>query len=81
MFQLYTTPVLLQVIYFMPQHPLLLQEFLWGYNDCIPNLDRTHKFLIYWKNNIDAVINSITISVANEKTTSVRTIDELLKLN
>lgn len=81
MIKLYTTPVLLQVVYYMPKHPMLVQEFIWGYYDIVPELSRTHKFLNFWKTNIDAVINSVTISIANEKVTKIRSIDALLRLN
>lgn len=76
-----TKPVLLQVIYYMPAHPTILQEFTWGYEDKIPELLRTHKFLNHWKNNIDAIISEILISIANERQRRWRSVDEILDLN
>jgi uncharacterized protein Usg len=81
MLKLQTKPVLLQVIYYMPQHPTLLQEFIWGYDDIIPELCYTHKFLTYWKLNIHAVISDVVISIANERVKQFRHIDEILRLN
>ena len=74
-------PVLIQVIYYMPAHPTLLQEFTWGYEDRIPELMRTHQFLNYWKRNIDAVISEVMLSIANERRRTWRSVDEILNLN
>jgi uncharacterized protein Usg len=49
------------VIYWMPDHRLLLNEFWWQHMDLVPELPRTHQFLIYWKNNIDAVIRDVYV--------------------
>ena len=54
--------VLVNVNYFMPDYNSIVQEFIWQTEDYIPQLPRTHKFLIYWKDNIDAVINEVSVS-------------------
>ncbi len=74
-------PVLLQVIYYMPAHPTILQEFTWGYEDLIPELRRTHKFLNHWRYNIDAVISEVLISINDSRLRSWRSVDEILNLN
>ena len=74
-------PVLLQVIYYMPAHPLILQEFTWGYEDKIPDLVRTHSFLRHWHSNIQAVISEVLISIDNESRASWRSVDHFLSLN
>ncbi len=76
-----TRPVVLQVIYYMPDYPSLLQEFTWGFDDRIPQLIRTHKFLNYWKSNIDAIIAEILISINNSPKKDWRAVDEILNLN
>jgi len=53
--------VMIDVIYYRPQTHIL-QEFFWQIDDFTPELPRTHKFLLYWKNNIDAVINTVLIA-------------------
>ena len=77
-----TRPVILQVIYYMPDYPTLLQEFTWGYDDRVPELMRTHKFLNHWRTNIDAVIAEILLSVNDgDRPRKWRSIDEILNLN
>ncbi len=49
-----------EVIYYMPDHPALLQRFLWQTLDLPPEFPRVHKFLLFWRREIDAVIHSVT---------------------
>ena len=53
-----------EVIYYMPDHPMLLQSFLWQTLDFPPEFPKVHKFLIFWRREIDAVIHSVTCSAA-----------------
>ena len=71
-----TRPVLLQVLYYMPSHPMLLNEFTWGFDDHVPQLLRTHRFLNHWKNNIDAVIAEVLISISDDRSRKYRSIDD-----
>lgn len=50
-----------EVLYYMPAHPALLQSFLWQTLDVAPDFPRIHRFLDYWRREIDAVIHSVTI--------------------
>ena len=51
-----------EVLYYMPAHPALLQSFLWQTQDVAPDFPRIHRFLDYWRREIDAVIHSVTVS-------------------
>ena len=53
-----------EVIYYMPDHPALLQRFMWQTLDLPPDFPRVCKFLDYWRREIDAVIHSVTCSAA-----------------
>ncbi|MBV9993612.1 MAG: protein usg [Caulobacteraceae bacterium] len=53
-----------EVIYYMPDHPDLLQRFLWQTLDIPPEFPRVHKFLLFWRQEIQAVIHSVTCSAA-----------------
>ncbi len=53
-----------EVLYYMPDHPALLQRFLWQTLDRAPGFPRIHKFLGFWRTEIDAVIHSVTVSAA-----------------
>tara|TARA_R110000824_G_scaffold151417_1_gene322387 strand:- start:139 stop:357 length:219 start_codon:yes stop_codon:yes gene_type:complete len=54
-------PVLIRIYYYLPDYSSLVQEFIWGTMDIIPEYPRINRFLNYWHENIDAVIASIDI--------------------
>ena len=51
-----------EIVYYMPDHPALLQEFLWQTLDEAPDFPRVRRFLDYWRREIDAVIHSVSVS-------------------
>ena len=57
--------ILVGVIYYIPDYTNLLNEFYWQCEDIVPDMPRVHKFLNYWKDNIDAVIKEVQVSVGN----------------
>jgi uncharacterized protein Usg len=52
----------LHIYYYMPDHKMLLQEFLWQTEDLVPEFPRIHKFLNHWKVNIEAPIQTVSVS-------------------
>ena len=57
-----------EVLYYMPGHPSLLQSFLWQTLDVAPDYPRVHRFLEFWRKEIEAVIHSVAISSCHEIT-------------
>jgi uncharacterized protein Usg len=53
-----------EIVYYMPDHPGLLQEFLWQTLDAAPDYPRIQRFLAFWRREIDAVIHSVRVSHA-----------------
>lgn len=51
-----------EVLYYMPDHPSLLQSFIWQTLDLAPSYPRIHKFLDFWRAEIDAVIHSVRLA-------------------
>lgn len=51
-----------EVLYYMPDHPSLLQSFVWQTLDLAPKYPRIHQFLEFWRREIDAVIHSVQLS-------------------
>jgi len=51
-----------EVLYYIPDHPRLLQSFLWQTLDVAPEFPRIQRFLDFWRREIDAVIHSVAIS-------------------
>lgn len=70
--------VTIDVFYYRPDYKNLIQEFIWQTPDVIPELMRTHKFLNYWHDNIEAVIQEIAISVNDAKYKTFHSWDEFL---
>jgi len=51
-----------EVLYYMPDHPSLLQSFMWQTLDLAPTYPRLHGFLEFWRREIDAVIHSVRLA-------------------
>lgn len=51
-----------QVLYYMPDHPKLLQSFVWQTLDLAPRYPRVRQFLEHWRREIEAVIHSVQIA-------------------
>ena len=51
-----------EVLYYIPDHPSLLQTFMWQTLDEAPDFPRIQRFLEFWRREIDAVIHSVAIS-------------------
>lgn len=51
-----------EVLYYMPDHPKLLQTYLWQTLDIAPKYPRLHEFLEHWRREIQAVIHSVRVA-------------------
>ena len=60
--------VTLNVYYWLPDYQNILQQFVWQTLDTKPKYPRVHKFVNYWHNNIDAIVNEVQIC-ENERNT------------
>lgn len=54
------------VLYYYPDYPSLIQEFIWQVEDITPSLPKVYKFLNHWKNNIEAPIKDVLIMEGNK---------------
>ena len=61
------TLITLNVYYWLPDYENILQQFMWQTMDVKPKYPRVHKFLNYWHNNIDAIINEVQISESERR--------------
>ena len=59
--------------YWMPDYNNVLNQFIWQTKDIVPEIPRVHKFLNFWHEEIDAVINEVQVSFA--KKSDYRTVD------
>lgn len=71
-----------EILYYMPDHPSLLQSFIWQFNDLAPRYPKLHEFLDYWRLNVDAVIHSVSVATRGTIGSSdTRIAREMLTLN
>lgn len=54
--------VTVNVLYYRLDYKGILQSFIWQTHDEIPELYRVHKFLNFWKTNIEAPISEVHIT-------------------
>lgn len=51
-----------EILYHMPDHPNLLQSFVWQFMDQAPRYPRLTGFLTFWEQNIDGRIHSVKVA-------------------
>lgn len=71
-----------EISYFLPDHPSLLQLFVWQTLDEAPRFPALHRFLDHWRREIEATIHEIRINhSAMLRPAEVRLVDGLIRLN
>lgn len=50
------------ILYHLPDHPSLLQSFIWQFHDIAPDYPRLARFLDHWRREIEAVIHSVEVA-------------------
>lgn len=71
-----------EILYHLPDHPTLLQTYIWQAYDLAPKFPQLRKFLDFWNDNLDGALNRIRI--ANRRLiqpTDVRFVDGEFKLH
>ena len=68
-----------QVIYHIPDHIHILNEFSWQTKDRVPEDPRIHEFLDYWDKHIDGPIKEAYIYDHEES--KIRHVDRRYKFN
>lgn len=51
-----------EILYWMPDHPDLLQSFVWQTLDMAPKFPRIHAFLDHWVHHIEATLHSVKLA-------------------
>ena len=50
------------ILYRMPDHPSFLQEFVWQEYDLFPHFPVLHRFVDFWKKEIEGALHSIRVA-------------------
>ena len=51
-----------EILYHMPDHPDLLQSFIWQDLDQAPKFPVLQKFLKFWETNLDGKVHSVRVA-------------------
>lgn len=50
-----------EILYHLPDHPMLLQTFLWQHYDIAPHFPELKKFLDFWTKEIEGKLHSVRV--------------------
>ncbi|MFO1073109.1 MAG: usg protein [Geminicoccaceae bacterium] len=51
-----------EIVYHLPDHPRLLQTFVWQHYDIAPDYPELRKFLDFWTRSIEGKLHSVTVA-------------------
>lgn len=51
-----------EILYHLPDHPHVLQSFVWQQLDLAPDFPALHRFLTHWRTTIVAPLHSVTVA-------------------
>lgn len=49
-----------EFLYHMPDHPTLLQSFIWQHYDIAPDFPALYRFIEFWNEKLDGPLHSVT---------------------
>ena len=71
-----------EILNWMPDHTSVLQSFLWQQYDMPPEFPELHRFLNFWKDNIDATLHTVQVACADAvKSPAVRTAQAIFQIH
>ena len=50
------------ILYRMPDHPALLQTYIWQHYDIAPEFPEMHSFLKFWQEKLDGPLHSVSFT-------------------
>ena len=70
------------ILYRMPDHPALLQSYIWQDYDLAPKFPVLHGFLSFWNRELEGPVHSVTVAHARLiKPAEFRTVDGVFTLH
>ncbi|HFD14962.1 MAG TPA: hypothetical protein ENJ38_01490 [Rhodospirillales bacterium] len=54
----------MEIIYHLPDHPGVLQSFIWQHYDRVPEFPETRRFLDFWTRHIEGKLHSVYLTHA-----------------
>lgn len=50
-----------EILYHLPDHPRLLQSYIWQDYDLAPDFPTLRKFLTFWREKLDGAVHSVRV--------------------
>ena len=70
------------ILYRRPDHPWLLQTFVWQAYDLCPAFPELQRFLDFWRKSLEGDLHSVTVAHSKMiKPAELRTIDGVFRLH
>ncbi len=70
-----------EILYHMPDHPAVLQTFIWQDFDLAPEFPELRRFLAFWRREIEGRLHSVRVATAGPWHGKWRHADHLLTLH
>ncbi len=71
-----------EILYRLPDHPSLLQSFVWQHYDLHPDFPVLRRFLDHWRRNIEARLHSVRVTRTGLITASgYQSVDEVIQIH
>ncbi len=51
-----------EIVYRLPDHPALLQTYVWQGLDLAPRYPRLHRFLRFWEDNLEGALHLVRVA-------------------
>lgn len=70
------------ILYRMPDHPRLLQTYIWQEYDMAPRFPELHRFLAFWQKKLEGPLHSVTVAHSRLiKPAELRLVDGMVSLH
>jgi uncharacterized protein Usg len=70
------------ILYRRPDHPWLLQSYVWQSYDLCPNFPELQRFLGFWQKSLEGMLHSVTVAHSKLiKPAELRAVDGVFRLN
>lgn len=70
------------ILYRMPDHPMLLQSYVWQEYDLCPKFPVLQKFLTFWQKSLDGPLHSVMVAHSRlVQPAELRAVDGVFRLH
>ena len=71
-----------QIFYRRPDHPWLLQTYVWQEYDLFPHFPSLKRFLAFWEKNLEGALHSVSVAHSRLiRQTEIRAVDGVFRLH